>query len=476
MSLVANGFPVQEFGVSPELYSRWVAVWNPVVFNWIRKDALITSVSAGGVGARLQLSGSWPAGTAVGQLIRVVTKEYDDVYEIVALPTSSTIEINASYTMSSTGYVNMLEARPNYYIELQVRDADNALIGAIRYTPNEAGLIGADISGILQSKLNNDDDYDFEDGGQQFNTNAYCKFTVSTKEFWGGSANSFVNEGNNWFAVNGAFQIGHEFNGNYIDFVIANVNKTGKFLSPFEVPTAFANYPYTLQFVWDANALPNDLEVATFTNYANAPEQLPPDNDLTGNLALSSTGRGQLNTIIFPLGGVGAVDNRKNVYVWLQESAAHNRVSEQRKVKIMPQDKQGCNLVFLRWLAPSGCYGYYLFEGNYRESLSVDLSGTYNQSFNRIDTLKGFSKVLKKTGFKKFQVGMTGLDQNDATGIETLLYSPQVYRLTPNASTGFYNVVEVIVEPGTFQIKQAKQGKFDVEFSIVFPEIFNQGA
>jgi hypothetical protein len=51
-----------------------------------------------------------------------------------------------------------------------------------------------------------------------------------------------------------------------------------------------------------------------------------------------------------------------------------------------------------------------------------------------------------------------------------------VYVVTPNPTTGFYDEVEVIVEPGTFAIKAAKANLFDIEFSFVFPEVFNQGA
>jgi hypothetical protein len=480
MALAVNYTPQQIFdSVSPPIYCRWVACWNPVLFSYTRKDVLVSSITGSSGNARINLATAPSVRPVAGDKVYVyVEGKFDGVYSVLSSPTADSIVISASDGGSFTigGYVNLLTTRSNYYIELIIRDQSNALVATVRYTPSVNGLIEADIAGILQSKVENDDDYDTTTGGQQRNGNAYFQFKVSTKEYWDGSSESVVNNGNDWFAVNGAFQIGHPFNGNYADYFINDFSKTGKFLSPFVIPTAYPNYPVVAQFIYDEDALPDDLEIATFTNYGNAVPALPPDNDATGNTDLSNTLENGIASFVFPLGGISGTDNRRNVYVWLQKKSDHVRVSEQKMYKIKPVDQQACNSVFLRWLAPDGSYAQYLFEGNYRETQQVESNGTYQKAFNRIDTLKGFSRYLKKTGFSKFQIGMTGLDQNDADGIRTLLNSPMVYRITPNASTGFFDVVEVLVEPGTFAIKQAKSDLFDVEFSIVFPEIFNQGA
>jgi hypothetical protein len=231
-----------------------------------------------------------------------------------------------------------------------------------------------------------------------------------------------------------------------------------------------------LSFLWDTNYLTGNVNIATFTNYTTNINELPPNTKSTDLVALDVPPISEFETFLFSLGAISSVDNRRKVWVWLQTAVGNVRITEQRMVKVRPADMQSCNSVFLRWLAPDGSFGFYLFEGNYRESMQVESEGTYVKAFNRIDTLKGFSRFLKKTGFKKRQVGMTGLDKNDADGIETMLYSPMVYMVTPNDTTGFYDEVQVLIEPGTFSIKQAKQDLFDVEFSFVFPEIFNQGA
>lgn len=480
--LVTNYTPEQIFdGDSPPVYCRWVAAWNPVLFSYTRQDHQVSGVTDSAGNARIEMTIAPSVRPVAGDKVYVfVPDRLDGVYTVLSSPTTTSIVISASSfgSVVTTGYVNLLTTRPNYYITLTIRDENNALVSAIKYTPLSNGLIEADIAGILQSKLSNDSDYilteDFPDANQ-LNPNAFFKFKVSTKEFWTGSSESEVNNGNDWFAVNGAFQVGNVYNGNYRQFLIGETILPGKFLSPFAVPTVYPNYPYHLSFIWDAAALPSALNVATFTNYTSNINETPPNSKSTGLVALNSDGEGSINTFLFSLGGISSVDNRVSVYVWLQLTD-NTRITEQRKVKVRPIDQQSCYGTFLRWLAPDGSYGFYLFEGNYRETMQVDSNGTYQQAFNRIDNLKGFSRYLKKTGFKKRQIGMTGLDKNDADGIETMLYSPMVYLITPNATTGFYDEVQVLIEPGTFAIKQAKQNLFDVEFSFVYPEIFNQGA
>jgi hypothetical protein len=481
--LVTNYTPEEIFDFdSPAVYCRWVAAWNPVLFSYTRKDVLVASIADVAGNARINFTAVPPDTVTIGDSVYVfVEGKFDGVFEILSIPSSTSIVISAPSSGSFVldGYVNLLTERPNYYITIRVSDLLDNDIATIKYTPNTNGLIECNIQGILQSKLNNESDYNIESEvltPNQISNNSMFEFKVATKEFWTGSANSEVANGNDWYAVNGAFQIGHDYNGNYRDFFISDDTTPGKFLSPFQIPTVYPNFPYHLSFLWDTNYLTGNVNIATFTNYTTNIDELPPNTKSTGLVALTVPPQSEFNTFLFSLGGISTVDNRRKVWVWLQKAIGNVRVTEQRMVKVRPVDLQLCNSVFLRWLATDGSYGFYLFEGNYRESMQVESNGTYAKAFNRIDNLKGFSRYLKKTGFKKRQIGMTGLDKNDADGIESLLYSPMVYMVTPNALTGFYDEVQVLIEPGTFSIKQAKQDLFDVEFSFVFPEIFNQGA
>jgi hypothetical protein len=481
--LVTNYTPEEIFDFdSPAVYCRWVAAWNPVLFSYTRQDVLVASIADSSGNARINFTVAPAVRPVADDKVYVYVEDrFDGVYTVLSSPTADSIVIDTpsagSFTL--TGYVNLLTTRPNYYITLKISDILDVEVATIKYTPKTNGLIECDIQGILQSKLNNDNDYNITSNvltANQVNNNAMFEFKVATKEFWTGSANSEVANGNDWYAVNGAFQIGHVYNGNYRDFFISNDTTPGKFLSPFQIPTVYPNFPYHLSFLWDTNYLTGNVNIATFTNYTSNIDELPPNTKSTGLVALTVPPQSEFNTFLFSLGGITSVDNRRKVWVWLQKAIGNVRITEQRMVKVKPVDLQLCNSVFLRWLAPDGSYGFYLFEGNYRESLQVESNGTYVQAFNRIDNLKGFSRYLKKTGFKKRQVGMSGLDKNDADGIETMLYSPMVYMVTPNDVTGFYDEVQVLIEPGTFSIKQSKQNFFDIEFSFVFPEIFNQGA
>lgn len=466
---------------------RWFAAWNPVLFSYTRKDITVVSIGDVGGDARINFSGVPPETITAGDQVYVfVPNRFNGIFTVVSTPSGTSMVIDTPSLGSGLfdGYVNFLTERPNYYITLEIRDRLNVPVTTIKYTPLVNGLIECNVQGIVQSRLSNESDYPITTDPTSINMtspNAVFQFRVTTQEFWSGSTEAAVVNNNNYYAVNGAFQISHPFNGNYKEYFLCNQSDLGavniaKFLSPFEVPTVYPNYPYSLSFLWDLTFLTGNVRLATFTNYTSNINELPPSNKTTGLTVVNIPADSSLNVLKFPLGDITGVDDRRKVYVWLQRLTGNVRITEQRMVKIKPIELQSCNSIFLRWLAPDGSFGFYLFEGNYRETTQVELEGTYRKSFNRIDNLKGINRVKKKNQFKKFQVGMTGLDKNDSDGISTLLGSPMVYMITPNPSTGFYNEVEVIVQPGTFAIKAAKANLFDIEFSFVFPEIFNQGA
>lgn len=475
------------FDDRPPVYCRWVAAWNPVLFTFVRKDSNVASIADSSGNARINLVSPPSPAMAVGDKVYVfVEGKFDGVFTILSLPSTSSmvIDTDSMGTETITGYANNLTKRPNYYATIKIRDRNDLPVTTIKYTPKTNGVIFCDVQGIVQSKLSNesDDPNIIDPVSINFtSSNASFQFRFTKQEFWTGSSESeFVDE-RDYFAVNGAFQIGHFYNGNYVEYLPCNpselgVVKVAKFLSPFEVPTVYPNYPYSLSFLWDLTFLTGTINVTSFINYTSNINELPPNNKTSDLAALTAPDDSGLTIFGFSLGSVIGVDNRRKAWVWLQRSASNLRITEQRMVKIKPIELQACNSIFLRWLAPDGSFGFYLFEGNYRETTQVDLEGTYRKSFNRIDNLKGINRVKKKNQFKKFQVGMTGLDKNDSDGISTLLGSPMVYMITQNALTGTFNEVEVIVEPGTFAVKAAKSNLFDIEFSFVFPEAFNQGA
>lgn len=487
MSLIPTQLPeaIIDDQFSPPRVSRWNAAWNPYVFEFTRKDVIVSAVANSGGNVQLTLAEATPLALDVGDTIYVNTEEYTGFFTVLLLPVSVVIVLDLPYTgPSAGGYVNYTNLRQNYYTEIKVKDQDGVTLDTIRYTPLSDGVVRADVSGILQSFLSNKDEQvidgidDVVPVQQQPNGISF-PFQISYREYWKNSGSQpETTLPDLYFAVNGAFQVGHVNNGNYVDFVITNDDeKSPKFLSPFEVPVAFNNYDEinTVTFIWDEDAVGgDDLDLARFTVYANNPDVAIPSSVVIDLIQLESKPN-QINTVTFGLGGVSGTDNRAFVYVWLQRRSDNARVSEQKKFRIRRLNEQACESVMLRWLAPDGSWCNYLFEGNYRESLQVDSFSTYQQAFDNISELESFSTVLKKRAFNKFQVGMTGLSANDAAGIKTLLYSPQVYRLVPGSDFGFRRE-GVIVEPGTFNVRPVDTKTFSIEFSIVFPEIFNQGA
>ena len=490
MSLVPTSLPevILDDQFSPPKVSRWNAAHNPYVFEFTRKDSIVLAVANSSGRVQLTLSANFLSGLQVGDTIYVNTEKYKGLYQVFLLPVGVVVIIDTPFVEASAGgYINYPELRPNYYVEIKIKQPNLTTLATLRYTPLIDGKARVDVSGAVQSYLSNLDKaiingVDEPAPTQQQPDGISFPFKISYREYWKNSGSqSETNLNDFYYAVNGAFQIGHPNNGNYADFVVLNDDEKPKiFLSPFNVPVAYTNYLdlNLAYFIWDVDALGgDDIDLARFTVYGNAPNVEVPANTTTDLIQLTQNGNtiNKINAVRFGLGGVSGVDNRAFVYIWLQRRSDNQPITLKKKFRIRRLNEQDCNTIMLRWLAPDGSWANYLFEGNYRESLQVDAFSTFRQAFDNISELETFETVLKKRGFNKFQVGMTGLSANDAAGIKTLLYSPQVYQIVSAGDFGFRRI-GVIVEPGTFSIRPVANKLFDIEFSVVFSEIFNQNA
>mgnify|MGYP001059421907 CR=1 FL=1 len=127
MSLIATSLPevLIDDSVSPAIYSRWVAAHNPVVFEFTRKDVIVSSVTVSGGKVQLNLASSHVGSLSVGDQIYVVTEKYIGLTTVHLLPVSTVVVTNIPYTVeSSGGYCNYVDDKPNYYINVSIKDAD----------------------------------------------------------------------------------------------------------------------------------------------------------------------------------------------------------------------------------------------------------------------------------------------------------------------------------------------------------------
>jgi hypothetical protein len=457
--------------LSPPLVSTWVAAHNPMYLEWIREDTEVLDVEGYDSPSKISLIVASNTGYTAGDMVYVNTTWGSGVYEVDSLVSTNRIVLDllgATTVGTFTGYVNNLTTRKNYYVEIELLNiAQTVSLALLQATPDTTGKVGIDISGAMQSYLSN------EDPIPEFILDAYKDentskgFRYRTKEVWDGSANSYGTSSDKQFAVNGAFQIGHEENGNYARYYTENNLKTSKFLTDFTELTAWNGYDIDVAFLYS-----DSVDTSLFTVYG-----LISYYDYS-NILLAATvfplvlPADENNIIRWKLPVVSQITGTDVQYFELSVNDTTGEILTPMICNVVPEKDIPCPGIYLQWLGEKGNRSYFLFNDLYNESMQVEGSGTYSKAFDRIDTLTEVSDWFNKDAYKKIQLGAEGLTRDQINGLKTLLKSPKVFEVDPVT----FKKVGVLVEPGSFNIGRGDDNTFRVEFTMVYPKQFGQSA
>lgn len=468
---------------SPQLYSRWVAAHNPMYLEWTRKDKLVTGTDDWD-GLKIAFYVADASGYTSGDLIFVSTEWITGIFTIDSIVLSS-IPFPGDKIVTTTlsdslipggqyifpGYVNNLTTRKNYYIEIEILSADESTqLALLQATPDTSGKIGIDISGALQSYLSNEDPIDNFLIAAQIDSNSTRSFKYRVKEYWLNSNNSFGSASDLNVAVNGAFQIAHEQNGNYSAYYpdISN-NTDAKFLTDFDELTVWGGYDIDISFVYPdslLNTMTNAID--GFAKYYTYNDQLLHSDSFYGFILDFD----ENNIIRWKIPVLNSYSTVLCKYMEITLLNGLNQVIEEKRCNIVKLEDTPCPGIYLQWLGEKGNRSYFLFNDLYNESMQVEGGGTYQKSFDRIDTLTEISDWFNKDAYKKLQLGAQNLTRIEIEGIKTLLKSPKVFVVDPAT----FKKVGVLLEPGSFNIGRGNDDRFTIEFTIVYPKQFGQSA
>lgn len=147
------------------------------------------------------------------------------------------------------------------------------------------------------------------------------------------------------------------------------------------------------------------------------------------------------------------------------------RVTEKKRIKI----DHSCatdNPVYLNWLGGAGGRNYWLFKLRQQYGLNVNVLGTFSPYLKDIENAQGTTYDTGREAFPRLTVGAV-VDREDAEGIQTVLYSPNVLMLM-NPDTWQVEGVKwqiVRVVPGSFKLWETDQTRVELEFTIELVEI-----
>jgi len=294
--------------------SKWVGIHQPVEFEVKRKDYNI--LSKGGVYNQPQNDGTTLALTwfrvsdigeiKVGDIINFLCgpdeKKRSFTLTVAKINLVSTGNysfiffdlnnvIDADKITAYKAYVNV--QRKGYFIETfvyqSIKNASLELAGVVRSKTDVWGNAKINIQKVLSSNITNENQSSYLKRNQPV-YNQGGIYNIKIREIYDGYIGDFTTLLNtdNLYFVNGSKQLQDPNNFNFGEFVpTLNDSRTNKakFLSVFDKPTYFNNYPFDVSFIYSDNLL--NKQVARVETINGTPT----------NTNLLTNGRGFVNRL-----------------------------------------------------------------------------------------------------------------------------------------------------------------------------------
>jgi hypothetical protein len=466
---------------------RVVAAFNPIVIEMQRQDFKDNSFRSTWNNTYVAIDGGAQIDEfTVGETIELSsTGGYIGTFTILNV-SGTEVTFNKTWNSFNPYFLAIINFpnRINFYVTLRISvDPAETIYRDLRFTPDSKGIIRAEISGALRSLLNLNYTEDLTFPIRAEETNLSSSFYFATKDNW-------INSGESWiqyyaaedvkYCIAGAFQIGDPNNGYYNKYF---ANTDGSFHYPdympqwitqFEQPSLFANFPFTLSFLGNLTLDPaNKFELRYQIVKANGIyyNGIVDDFNFTDFVSLT---RLDITKVLQVPYSAGVINDAKTIELrfglfdrgYFFDCLAPITFNVKRPIE------QSCNTFYVRWLNTLGGWDYWLFEGKIYEGFKVENGNNYESYFDNISGISDFENVTFKNVTPAVQVGSNTLTKNEAEGLKILPTSPKIYWYNEELSKW----IGVIVEPGSFNVRSTKDDYFNVELTFVKPRFFNQFA
>lgn len=449
------------------VYSRWSSNRQPFIFSFIRKDAEFVSVTNYFSQAMITANTSAFNGCtiAIGDVVTI--NDYNGVYSGITTTITQVITddaITKKFLVGSGflgnsfggGFINF-GYRENYRVEVTltgyVPSMDMTLtLGTIKGSNNSKGIVSIDVRNLVTYEMIKSNRFDFDSrNGKEYS--GYLPFTIQYKDRFvlngdvTSSANP-INEGNYYFAIDGAKNSLSLYGQNFADYYPYRNDDTGitdaKFLTEFPVPTFFTDYPFSLSFIVGSDILKS--LVTSEEDELNINGDVINHQDFNVNTGLSKF------PYISQLMLSGSYNtNTKYVDVWLNNGGTANdvyvaddyvandyvydgagailgevRITEVKRVKINSECRK--NPIYLMWKNSLGGWDFWLFDNKSENNIKVKNGATYDVYNVDIEREITRSMVLENRQMKNIVVGDI-VTKDDIIGLQGIEKSSAVYML-----------------------------------------------
>lgn len=481
--------------------SRWNAAFNPVVFNYQRKDFSVSAVTvnseAGYACITLNTNLTNLAGdylVKTGDKIYINAGFYQGIYEIVKPYTYNQLVIKTPFVGDATGFININNLRPYYKVITQITYIDKLTGRQETITsnnrPDGTGLVKADLSNFLQSLLLPIDNSDYTQTNFR-DDNLSASYQVQYAQHWDdgttdGHTSTFVNLTNRYYVVYAAKQLGERYAGNlaaYVPFAQVNdANQRARWITDFAEPAYSIGYPFDIGFIYSEEMVGRQLYCEiTLLNINRQPlaggTEVSSLLNEDGTWLLNQDGSKYIiagqNQVSFPVPGQLGLNRvminnsfpREAFYFNLtlkydDEHGTHT-VTQTQTIRI--DDAVDDQSVYLRWIGLSGSWNYYRFVFNQELSLDVQNATIIKNYVHDWENQQGIEEVISKTAGQKMKVMAEDLSVADIKGLQSIKYSPKVQMLINKNPVKWQTIV---INTATFSEYETRNGQ--APFSITF--------
>ena len=446
--------------------SRWQSNRQPFIFEFIRKDALYSSITNYFSKSLITASTSQFGGCtiAVGDVVTITdnnglyfrTSTIDQIITNDAITKKFTIADQFSGNSFAGGFINF-GYRENYRVEITLQGyvpTTNQLttLGIVKGSNNSKGVIKIDVRNLVTYEMIKSNRFNFNSrNGKEYS--GYLPFTIKYEDKFvlnnvvTSSANA-VNDGTYYYAIDGVKNSLSLYGQNFADYYPYRNDDTlitdAKFLTEFPQPTYFIDFPFSLSFILNDEMLKSlctseEDELDVNGNVINHQDF----NVNTGLSKLPYISQLLLSGNYDPLtefvdvwlnnGGTAsdvyvADDYVANDYVYDNAGGvgAEARITEIKRVKINRDCRK--NPVYLMWKNSLGGWDFWLFDNKSENTIKTKAGELYDIYNEDIEREVARTKVLQNRQMKNVVVGDV-VTQEDLIGLQGIEKSSAVYML-----------------------------------------------
>jgi hypothetical protein len=465
------------------LTHNWSSVHLPIVYiftndKWPNaSDSIVTvsSISNDAGYVNLNLSGDIKATGSAAELEFVqVFGQNEGIYQIINWISDTDITIDfpydagVSFSASTVQYYYQdYHVRVKVYAGLPDSHTWNAkkpyeLIGTFRFVPDENGIIIANISDYIKTKI------DIDSNNTTLDTlpndiNSFCSFYIEYAEAYtfssgytlGTYVSSYTSDKSTFegYAINAMLPFKTQASGFMSEYVSGlTANTAQKFLTPFVEPQIFDGQYFDISFILNSNSSGfYILEQYVLNEVVTSTVQTTiPDNDI-GVYRFQVTYNSLYDKVLVSL-----------------YNSANLLLSEIKEIKI----SKDCSAYYtdLCWKNYLGGHDYWRFNAGKQKSLSTKKTETSTNIFSNWPSSYGkFGETIRKNtsvmGNKAFLIRSQYVTNQQAEDISGIQYSLLVQEVTSQT-----NKRTVLVDDGSINIVEETDKLVEVSVKIRYTD------